>query len=137
MNTKSKGNKAEGVIIAEFIKRGYPVSLPFGDNEPYDMIADFDGTLKKIQIKHGKTSNGCVVADIRKRIGSKRIKYESYYDKVDYIAIWCEELDKVYIISGDMLKKTTITLRYQKPKNNLCISTILWAKDFVIDSALI
>ena len=30
INTKSTGNKAEIVIISEFIKNDIPVSLPFG-----------------------------------------------------------------------------------------------------------
>lgn len=30
--TKTKGNIGEAIIIAEFVKRGIQVSIPFGDN---------------------------------------------------------------------------------------------------------
>lgn len=43
MNSKNKGNIGEAIILAEFIKYGIQVSLPFGDNARYDMIADIKG----------------------------------------------------------------------------------------------
>lgn len=43
MNTKDKGNIGEAVILAEFMKKGIPVSIPFGDNARYDLIAEFNG----------------------------------------------------------------------------------------------
>ena len=52
-------------------------------------------------------------------------------DLVDYIAIWCEYLNKCYLLSmKECDNKTNIYLRVDKPKNNSCISTITWAKDY-------
>ena len=48
MNTKDKGNIGEAVILAEFMKKGISVSIPFGDNARYDLIAEFNGKLNKI-----------------------------------------------------------------------------------------
>ena len=48
MNTKTKGNIGEAIILAEFVKRGIQVSIPFGDNARYDLIAEFNGKLNKI-----------------------------------------------------------------------------------------
>lgn len=131
INTKSTGNKAEIVIISEFIKNDIPVSLPFGDNQPYDIVIDTKDGFKSVQVKHGIFKNGVVVADVRKRIGSSRIGYVTYDDLVDYIAIWCEYLNKCYLLSmKECDNKTNIYLRVDKPKNNSCISTITWAKDY-------
>ena len=47
-HTKDKGSIGEAIILTEFLKRGVPVSLPFGDNERYDMIAEFNGKLNRI-----------------------------------------------------------------------------------------
>ena len=52
MNSKDKGNIGESKILYEFIKRGIQVSIPFGDNARYDLIADFGGKLNKIQVKY-------------------------------------------------------------------------------------
>ena len=131
INTKSTGNKAEIVIISDFIKNDIPVSLPFGDNQPYDIVIDTKDGFKSVQVKHGIFKNGVVVADVRKRIGSSRIGYVTYDDLVDYIAIWCEYLNKCYLLSmKECDNKTNIYLRVDKPKNNPCISTITWAKDY-------
>ena len=52
MNSKEKGNIGEGLALAEFAKRGIQVSIPFGDNARYDLIAEFNGKLNKIQVKY-------------------------------------------------------------------------------------
>ena len=136
-NTKKKGNKAEAVVLSEFVKRGFPVLIPFGDNEKYDLVVEINGTFKSIQVKKGVSRNGCLIADLRYKIGIKRIKSEKYFGKVDLIAIWCEENGKVYLL--DLKKfgnKTFANLRLEKPKTNYLISTIVWAEKYEIDNFL-
>lgn len=136
MNTKRKGNIAESAISNEFIRNEIPVLLPFGDNEKYDLVIDINGKFKSVQIKYGTIINGCIIADTRHRIGAKRIKYESYDGKVDIIAVWCEELRKAYLLPLSEFKKTCTYLRIDIPKNNSCISTIRWAKNYEFDIIL-
>ena len=38
--------------IYEFIKYEIPVAVPFGDNERYDLIAEFNEKLNRIQVKY-------------------------------------------------------------------------------------
>lgn len=131
MNTKIKGNKAEAVVIAEFVKRGIPVMLPFGDNEKYDIVVELNGAFKSVQVKYGRVSNGCVEAELKHRIGCKRVAYASYKGKVDYIAIWCEFNDTVYLLDSLFFSvKNRAMLRIDPPKNNSAISTVKWAKDY-------
>jgi hypothetical protein len=132
MNTKRKGNKAEAAVLSKFVKLEIPISLPFGDNEKYDLIAEIKNEFKSIQVKYGSYKDGVVSCDARCRIGSKRIEYETYEGKVDFIAIWCETLDQVYLIPARDKSITNITLRVEPPRNNSCISTIVWAKDYEI-----
>lgn len=40
MLSKNKGELVEAVVLAELMKREIAVSLPFGDNQRYDMILD-------------------------------------------------------------------------------------------------
>ncbi len=37
------GHRAEAAILAELVKRGYRVLLPFGVNQRYDLVLDCDG----------------------------------------------------------------------------------------------
>lgn len=82
MNNKDKGNIGESKIIYEFAKRGVQVSIPFGDNARYDLIAEFGGKLNKIQVKYcdQKIKNGSILlpcASSRNHTTNKRyITYE-------------------------------------------------------------
>lgn len=53
-NTKTVGDTTEAVVLAEFMKAGIPVSVPFGENQRYDLIADVHGTLLRVQCKTGR-----------------------------------------------------------------------------------
>ena len=52
MNTKYLGNLTELQCITRFYEMGYPVSIPYGDSEKYDMIVDVRGTLYRLQCKN-------------------------------------------------------------------------------------
>lgn len=47
--TKQKGEIAEANVIAILLEKGYAISKPLGDNQPYDLVLDKDGLLLKIQ----------------------------------------------------------------------------------------
>ncbi len=39
-NSKTKGNRAELNVLYRFSEAGFSVSIPFGDNAPYDLIVE-------------------------------------------------------------------------------------------------
>ena len=51
-NTKYLGNLTELQCITRFYELGYPISIPYGDSEKYDMILDVNGKLYRLQCKH-------------------------------------------------------------------------------------
>ena len=50
-NPKVKGTVGLGHAIAHFTKNGIVVALPLNDSQPYDLIIDLNGELKKVQVK--------------------------------------------------------------------------------------
>lgn len=50
-NSKKQGDAGLGQAIAWATSRGYTVSLPLTDSQPYDLIVDMDGKLQRIQVK--------------------------------------------------------------------------------------
>lgn len=82
MRTKDQGIIGETRAIYEFEKRGIAVSIPFGDNLPYDIIIDVNGSLYKAQIKTSSDTNNEVTNFTikRTRINKKR-NVVSYYTK--------------------------------------------------------
>lgn len=51
MNTKAQGDIGVAMAIVYYTLRGYPVSIPIGDNTRYDLIVEIDGKLNKVQCK--------------------------------------------------------------------------------------
>ena len=51
MNTNQKGKISELEVLSYIIKKGYSVSMPFGDKDRYDQIWDIKGKLYRVQIK--------------------------------------------------------------------------------------
>ena len=58
LQSKQKGNLTELQCITAFYELGYSVSIPYGENSRYDLIADIEGKLIKIQVKTSSIKNG-------------------------------------------------------------------------------
>lgn len=122
MNTKTKGNIGEAVILAEFTKFGVQCSIPWGDNARYDLIAEFNGKLNKIQIKYcdcitENSSYVCTLVSSTNHTTNKRL--HGYENDVDYMAFYIIQLNKCLLMPIDLCKdKKTITFRNEVTKNN-------------------
>ena len=51
MDVNQKGKITELDVLSYIIKKGYSVSIPFGDKDRYDQIWDIKGKLYRVQIK--------------------------------------------------------------------------------------
>lgn len=59
MKAKKNGYAIEAKVMTTLLEHGVAVSTPWGDDEPYDLIADINGKLYRIQVKAARTrSNG-------------------------------------------------------------------------------
>lgn len=129
-NTKDIGNKAEVAILNAFIKRNISVSIPFGDNDEYDMIAEIDNDLFKIQCKHGNYKEDTIAFDTR-----RGFKGDENYNNIDYFAIYCPALNEIFIMTSNKCNGTSKSLRLKKPKNNQ-IKGVNFAYNYLIDNFL-
>lgn len=101
MNSKDKGNIGEAIALAEFTKREIQVSIPFGDNARYDLIAEFNGKLNKIQVKYcnQKILNGaisCPCASSTNHTTNKH--YSTYENDIDYFVFYLVEWNNIIIV---------------------------------------
>lgn len=123
MNSKDKGNIGEGMVLAEFVKRNITVSIPFGDNARYDLIADFNGKLNKIQVKYCNqkiSENNSISCPCSSSLNHTTNKNKTTYENdIDYFAFYLVEWDKIILVPIDVIgTKKTIMFRLEKPKNN-------------------
>ena len=122
MNSKDKGNIGESLALAEFTKRNIQVSIPFGDNARYDLIAEFNGKLNKIQVKYcnQKIVNGsipCPCASSKNHTTNKT--RDIYKDEIDYFVFYLAEWQEIIIVPIEVIgDKKSIYFRKEKPANN-------------------
>lgn len=115
------------------------MSIPFGDNARYDLIADFGGKLNKIQVKYCDhiTKNNSVVLYCRSSTNHTTNKhYTTYENDIDYFAFYIPKWDISLLIPiSDIGNKKDITVRKYAPKNGQK-SGIRLIQDYLFDKAL-
>ena len=109
---------------------GYTVSVPFGVAR-YDLIAEINGELKRIQCKTGRLVNGAIEVKVVSRgYTGKGYRNKVYHGEIDLFGIYCPQTDKCYLVPiGNQM--AAICLRIDPPKNNR-VTGVRWAKDFEI-----
>ena len=116
MNSKNKGNIGEAIAIAEFTKRNIQVSIPFGDNARYDLVADFNGKLNKIQVKYCNqkiTSHDSISCPC-----ASSTNHTTYQGDIDYFVFYLVEWNEILIVDINEVKnRKSICFRKDKPKS--------------------
>ena len=139
MNSKEKGNIGEAIILAEFVKRGIQVAIPYGDNARYDLIAEFNGKLNKIQIKYcdQKITNNSVICPMASSTNHTTNKHlTSYENDVDYMAFYLKAYDICCLIPiQDCGAHKSICLRKDLPVSGQ-IKGIHLISDYSFDKIL-
>ena len=129
INWKTFGDIGEAIVIAEAIKKGYTVSIPFGDNKKYDLIIERNGKLEKIQVKYHSGNGIFIRVDCCYNKGYKPKKYTG--KDIDAIIVYDAYTKKCYYISSEYFieGRNGIELRLVPTKNNQ-EKRVNWAKDF-------
>lgn len=126
---KRQGSIGEVMVVAEAIRRGYKVAIPWGEDSKYDLIVDRSGKLERVQCKYTKSNGEVVIARCRSANNWSQIKYSC--DDIDWLAIYDLTSQKCYFIPSSILEegRAQINLRI-KPTGNNQNKGVLWAKDF-------
>lgn len=119
LNKKQKGNLTELQCISAFYNMGYSVSIPYGENNRYDFIADVNGILLKIQVKTASSRDNGKTFDFScrsSRINSKKVYSKKYSKKeIDYFATYI--YNKCYLLPVEECS-TSKRIRFEKTLNN-------------------
>ena len=118
LTSKQKGNLTELQVITYLYSLGYQCSLPYGENSRYDLIADINGKLIKIQVKTSSLKDNNLEAiefSCRSsRINSKGTINTRYTkDEIDYFATYWN--NQCYLIPVNECSVSK-TLRFCYPK---------------------
>ncbi len=142
VSTKYLGNLTELQCITRFYELSFPVSIPYGDSEKYDMILDVSGKLYRLQCKHAnphKNNDGIIdYITICTTWSSGYTRNRPYkinqYSKEDCYYFVTHYEGKNYLIPVEQCSNEK-TLRIIPPKNDQ-IKGINFLKDFVDEEVL-
>jgi len=131
-NPKAVGERSEGLILAAFLRAGKVVLQPFGDNQRYDLVVDEDGHFIRVQCKTGRVKNGAVVfATCSSHVHTAGGGKKGYKGQADLFAVYCPELDKVFVIPVEAAPDRSCALRLESPKNRQTKGVrMAWNHDF-------
>ncbi len=131
--TNSIGDISEAAIIARFLQLGYVVLTVYGGNQRYDLvIEDAEGQFWRVQCKTARIQDtGTIVAfdTVNHNYALKNKQWRHYRGQCDYFAVFCEELNKIYLVPVDQVGVATVNLRLVSAKNNQ-VKKVRWARDY-------
>lgn len=131
------GDVNEIKCILAFEERGYYTSIPFSGSSRYDVIADIEGKLIRIQCKSShfyKGDESCIIFDATRSTTNtqKTVRYQYTKEEIDYFYTHFNGYD--FLIPVEETSTSKI-LRFQLPKNNQ-VEQINVASDYLLDNVL-
>jgi len=138
MNTSNtKGIKTELEIILKFIELGYSVSIPYGNNNRYDLILDIGDKLNKVQCKTSRhNKNNSYTINTSNTITNRNISKTKYYtpDQIDCIASIIEgNLIIINVLDVYKVKQKVFRITTPLKSNTTKVNLI---EDFTLDRFL-
>ena len=117
--TKIKGLTTELECQLFLTKLGYNVSIPLGEDCRYDLIADFDGILCRIQVKTchiNNTNTGIEFSTRSVQVNSTQNKAKTYSkEEIDYFATYYN--NQCYLVRVEECSSVK-TLRFDNKRTN-------------------
>lgn len=132
MNTKTIGEKSEGMVLARFLQLGWIVLMPFGDNQRYDFVIDRGNGFEKIQVKTARLKDGYIEFRPYSSQSHRGNSQKGYKGECDFFACYCPQNNMIYFIKVDDCTETVVILRLLPPKNNQKYK-VRYAKDFELN----
>jgi len=123
------GQRTEAIVLAELVKRGYRVLVPYGTNHRYDLVVDAGGRFLRIQCKTGRLRAGRICfRTASSRANTLRAFSRSYEGEIDLFLVYCPETGGVYAVDIDEAASSMGSLRVD-PAANGQLKGIRWAAD--------
>ena len=115
-NTKRIGDVSEIMVLGALIRAGYYVSIPFGENHRYDLIAEKDNALYKVQVKTGRLRKGAILFACYSVHGHRIGAMRRYAGEIDLFGVHCPDVERAYLLPLDDVTAYSGSLRIDPPK---------------------
>jgi len=128
-NPLTTGEIAEAAVTLALLRSGKVVLHPYGNGQRYDIVVDDGNQFHRVQVKAGWLTPDKSVVRFSACSNNKGYSRRSYQGQIDFFAVYCAELDTVYLIPIDDVPGNDCYLRLTPTKNNQ-ESGVKWAKDY-------
>ena len=124
------GERSEAIILAELVKRGHRVLVPYGTNHRYDLVVEAGGRFLRVQCKTGRLRQGVIrFSTVSTRVNTVRTYIAPYdADQIDLFLIYCPDTGQVYALDVGEAASPNGRLRVD-PTANGQAKGIRWAAD--------
>jgi hypothetical protein len=123
------GQRTEAIILAELVRRGHRVLVPYGTNHRYDLVVDTGTRFLRIQCKTGRLRGGRICfSTASTRANTLRVFSRPYDGEIDLFLVYCPETSRVYAVDIDEAASSSGVLRVD-PAANGQLKGIRWAAD--------
>ena len=133
---KKKGDLAELKVATDLVARGCELSIPFGEDSNYDLIADYEGRLHRVQVKYTKSNRQIICVRCRSHsLTNGRVRQTKLYTSamIDWIVVYDATSDRCYYCPSHLMGVTgrnTLSLRLVPTRNGQMIG-IRTAEDYL------
>jgi hypothetical protein len=124
------GARTEGAILAELLRRGYDVLVPFGTNQRYDLVLAFGARFVRVQCKTAQLHDGFVLFSARSVRSNRRGSYlRPYTGEIELFMAYCAANGRVYAVPIEDATRSEVRLRLS-PTANGQAKHVRWARDY-------
>lgn len=133
MESHIRGDMTEATVLAELKRRDVSVSLPFGDNERYDMVVETPGGwLFRAQVKTGWKRDGTVVfKGYSQHTNTEGNTYKQYADGIDCFLVYSHDEERLFLVWEEEVG-SNMAIRIEEPEQRH--RTANWADDYEFDA---
>lgn len=132
MEPHQKGELTEAVVLAELKRREVAVSIPFGDNERYDLVIETPDTrFLRAQVKTGWSHDGVIeFRGYSKHTNGSGNVQKSYDGDIDCFLVYSHDHEELFFVREAEVG-ANMSLRTETPKQNQ--PSINWASEYTFD----
>lgn len=127
-NPKAVGERSEGIVLAELMRLGCVVLLPFGNNQRYDLVIDENSNFVRVQVKTAWFETGSVCFKVNS-VNAFTGKRTGYVDAADVFMAYSPHTDCVYRVPVAECGTSAVSLRVDPMRTPRRYAT-RWACDY-------
>ena len=98
---KTIGDRSTLAVMLALDAAGFDISIPFGENTRFDLIASDGDQLLRVQCKTGRIVRGAIrfrTASSYAHHRTRKMTYRPYTEDVDAFGVYCPESGHAYLV---------------------------------------